>query len=211
MSAYGGYRSGYGAPQDPRGYPPQQGYGYPPQQGYGGGYGEPAQGYGEAPPQDYGRAPPQTYQQRAGYGGGYGEPAQGYGEAPPQDYGRAPPQTYQQRSPQQQAPRPTSGYQRRQSGSGVVAGSTMGPAGTVDFAGLVRSAGAELWSDPDFKPDDSAIWIDPLRPGGGFLGEQIQGLKVHFLVPTLRAFAFCARAFCTFAPSGFLKSLHWLM
>jgi hypothetical protein len=161
--------------------------------GYGGGYGAPQDSRGGYPPQ------------QQGYGGGYGGPPQGYG-GPPQGYGGGPqPQTYQQPAPppQQQAPRPTSGYQRRQGGSGFVAGSTMGPAGTVDFAGLVRGAGGGLWSDPDFRPDDSAIWIDPRRPGGGAIGGILQ-LKVRSLLPgvpsspALRAVTlFCARA-CAF-------------
>ena len=88
---------------------------------------------------------------------GYGAPQQqGYGQP---GYGQ----------PQQQQ-RPTSGYQRRQSGSGFVAGATMGPTGTVDFASLARSAGGGQWSDPDFKPDDSSLWIDPQQPGGGAIG-----------------------------------------
>ena len=155
MSGYG-YGGGYGAP-------PQGGYGAPPQGGYG------------APPQGGYGAPPQGYGGRGGQGG----PPQGYGGygGPPQGAYGGPPQTYQQPPPPQQQPRPTSGYQRRQSSGGYKAGSTMGPAGTVDFGGLVRSQGDGQWSDPDFKPDDSSIWIDPRQPGGGAIGGILQ-LKV---------------------------------
>ena len=97
---------------------------------------------------------------------GYGAPQQGYGQP---GYGQP---GYGQPPPQQQ--RPTSGYQRRQSSGGFVAGSTMGPAGTVDFAALARGAGGGQWSDPDFRPDDSALWIDPQQPGGGAIGGILQ-------------------------------------
>jgi len=91
---------------------------------------------------------------RMGYGQqqGYGQPQQGYGQ----------PQTS------------SSGYQKRQGAGGFVSGSTMGPAGSVDFASLARSAGGAQWSDPDFKPDDSSIWIDPAQPGGGAIGGILQ-------------------------------------
>ena len=82
---------------------------------------------------------------------GYGE-QQGYGQ-PQQGYGQ---------------------YQKRQGAGGFVVGSTMGPAGTVDFASLARSAGGGQWSDPDFKPDDSSLWIDPTQPGGGAIGGILQ-------------------------------------
>jgi hypothetical protein len=65
-------------------------------------------------------------------------------------------------------------YQKRQAGPGFVTGSTMGPAGTVDFAGLARGAGSGQWSDPDFRPDDSALWINPKQPGGGAIGGILQ-------------------------------------
>ena len=50
----------------------------------------------------------------------------------------------------------------------------MGPAGTVDFASLAREAADSQWSDPDFRPDDSSLWIDPRRPGGGAIGGILQ-------------------------------------
>ena len=108
-------------------------------------------------------------QQQGGYGGqqqgGYRGPPQGYGGQPqmaPQGYGGPP-------SQQQQQQRPGSSYQKRASAGGFVAGSTMGPAGTVDFASLARGGGG-MWSDPDFRPNDSALWIDPRQPGGGAIG-----------------------------------------
>ena len=142
--------------------------------GYGGGYG--GGGYG-GPPQGYGGPPPQG---RAGYGG---PPPQGYG-GPPQGYG-GPPQPAPAPAGYGQQPRPGSAYQRRQGVGGFVAGSTLGPAGSVDFASLARGAGGGLWSDPDFKPGDKALWIDPRQPGGGAIGG-IMGMNVSLLQRVLR-------------------------
>jgi hypothetical protein len=101
---------------------------------------------------------------------GYGQ-QQGYGQAP---------QGYDQ-------PQPSStGYQKRQGAGGFVSGSTMGPAGSVDFASLARSAGGGQWSDPDFKPDDSSLWIDPKQPGGGAIGGILQ-MQVRCLPARARA------------------------
>ena len=58
----------------------------------------------------------------------------------------------------------------RMSGARTGGSATLGPAGTVDFAALARGAGGREWSDPDFRPDDSALWIDPNQPGGGAIG-----------------------------------------
>lgn len=84
-------------------------------------------------------------------------------------------------------------YQRRQSGPGFVPGSTMGPAGSVDFAGLAGGAGSGQWSDPDFRPDDSALWIDPKQPGGGAIGGILQlPVNTHgFLCEMPRTNAHC--------------------
>lgn len=118
---------------------PPQGYGGPPQRGYGG------------PPQGYGGPPQQQQMAPQGYGG-HPQQQQGYGG-----------QSQQQMPPQNQQ-RPGSSYQRRAGGGGFVAGSTMGPAGTVDFASLANSSGG-MWSDPDFRPDNSSLWIDERQPG----------------------------------------------
>lgn len=79
-----------------------------------------------------------------------------------------PPATAQGDVPAKSAPK------RRQSGGGFKSGATMGPSGTVDFASLAREAGNGQWSDPDFRPDDSSLWIDPRQPGGGAIGGILQ-------------------------------------
>jgi len=107
---------------------------------------------------------------------------QGYGVHPQQQQGYGG-QSQQQMPPQNQQ-RPGSSYQRKAGGGGFVAGSTMGPAGTVDFASLANSSGG-MWSDPDFRPDNSSLWIDERQPGGGcidvILSMNIQWKRAHEL------------------------------